>query len=90
MNFVYFLVCLDTGRTYVGQTDNLIRRYYLHLAGSTRTTREKLTRPIMIHWESFPSRVEALSKERYYKSGSGHRLKHAIIAEALGRLYPKQ
>ena len=87
MHFVYFLVCLETGRNYVGQTDHLIRRYHSHREGSTKTTREKLIRPVMIHWEAFANRAEAMRKERYYKSGSGHRLKHSIIADAFRRLY---
>ena len=89
MHFVYFLVCLETGRTYVGQTDNLIRRYHLHVEGSTRTTREKFKRPVMIYWEVLPNRVEATRKERYYKSGSGHRPKCAMISGAMRTLYPE-
>ena len=40
MYFVYILVCLQTRRSYVGQTDHLNRRYRAHLGGSTRTTRD--------------------------------------------------
>jgi putative endonuclease len=83
MYFVYILACFQTSRSYVGQTDNLIRRYHLHRAGSTRTTREKLRQPVMVHWEAFASRAEAMRKERYYKSGAGHRLKQEIVRNAL-------
>jgi predicted GIY-YIG superfamily endonuclease len=81
--FVYILVCLQTRRSYVGQTDNLIRRFGLHRAGSTRTTRERLIQPVMVHWEVFPSRVTAMQRERYYKSGSGFRVKRSIVQEGL-------
>jgi len=83
MYFVYILVCLQSGRSYVGHTDDLLRRFRFHCAGSTRTTREKLSRPVMVHWEAWPSRAAAMRQERYYKAGSGHRLKQQIIAKTL-------
>ena len=85
MYFIYILVCLETRRSYVGQTDNLIRRYQLHLAGSTRTTREKLRRPVMLYWESFLTRAAVMHRERYFKAGAGHRLKQFIINTEIKR-----
>jgi putative endonuclease len=81
--FVYILVCRNTGRSYVGHTDDLLRRFRMHTDGTTRWTREKLVNPYMAHWESFPTRSAAMRRERYFKAGSGHRLKREIIAEAL-------
>jgi predicted GIY-YIG superfamily endonuclease len=81
MYFVYILVCLESGRTYVGQSDHLVRRFRLHLAGSTRTTRDKLIRPVMVHWEAFASRADAMRRERNYKAGAGHRLKTEIVGQ---------
>ncbi len=83
MYFVYILVCLQSGRSYVGQTDDLLRRYRAHLAGSTRTTRERMARPVVVHWESFASRAEAMRRERSYKSGAGHRRKCELVAAAV-------
>ena len=83
MYFVYILVCLKTRRTYVGQTDNLIRRFHAHQEGSTRTTRERLSRPVVLYWESHATRADAMRKERYFKSGAGHRLKQNIVADGL-------
>ncbi len=83
MYFTYILVCLQTGRSYVGHTDNLVRRFAAHRAGSTRTTREKLLDPVVIHWEPFETRIDAARRERYFKSGAGHRLKREIIASLL-------
>jgi len=78
--FVYILVCAVTGRSYVGHTDHLIRRYRLHCEGGTRTTRDKLIRPYVAHWELFPSRAAAMQRERYFKAGSGHRVRQDIVA----------
>ncbi|MDO8540897.1 MAG: GIY-YIG nuclease family protein [Opitutaceae bacterium] len=86
MYFVYVLVCLRTGRSYVGHTDNLIRRYRMHGEGTTRTTREKIREPYVAHWESYPTRADAMRRERYYKSGSGHRVKCEIVAKCLRQL----
>jgi putative endonuclease len=83
MYYVYILACLDSGRSYVGQTDDLLRRFRLHRAGSTRTTREKLIRPVMVHWEAYPTRADAMRRERYFKAGSGHRVKRELITAGL-------
>ena len=83
MYFVYILVCLQSGRSYAGHTNDLVRRYRRHREGSTRTTREKLAEPVMAHWEACPSRAEAMRRERYFKAGSGHRLKQELVAQAL-------
>ena len=65
MFFVYILVCLQTKRSYVGQTDDLLRRFQRHRAGSTRTTRDKFIQPVMVHWEVYPTRAAAMRRERY-------------------------
>jgi putative endonuclease len=83
MYYVYILVCLQTKRSYVGQTQNLILRFQRHLAGSTRTTREKLQQPVIVHWESFATRADSMRRERYFKSGSGHRMKQHVIDAGL-------
>jgi predicted GIY-YIG superfamily endonuclease len=90
MYFVYILVCRRTRRTYVGQTDNLVRRYRMHCDGSTRTTREKLVEPVVAYWESHPNRSSAMRRERYFKAGSGHRLKSQIASEALEPIHEQK
>lgn len=37
----------------------------------------------MVHWEAFPTRADAMRRERYYKAGSGCRRKHELMAAAL-------
>jgi putative endonuclease len=83
MYYVYILVCLRSGHSYVGQTDHLIRRFRMHCEGGTRTTREKLIEPVVVYWESFSTRPEAVRRERYFKNGAGHRLKRSLIESAL-------
>jgi putative endonuclease len=83
MYFVYILVCRESGRSYVGQTDNLLRRFQAHLEGSTRTTREKIVAPFVVYWEAHPTRSAAMRRERYFKAGSGHRVKRQLINATL-------
>ena len=80
---VYILVCLQSGHSYVGQSANLLECFRRHRAGSTRTTREKLTHPVMIYWEACATRTEGLQRERYFKEGAGHRLKHDLMRSGL-------
>ena len=89
MYYVYILVCLRSRRSYVGHTDDLLRRFASHRTGSTRTTREKLSHPVMLHWEPCTTRAAAMQRERYYKSGSGHRVKMQLIATHLSILWPE-
>ena len=82
MYLVYILWCRETGRTYVGQTDNLLRRFRAHRDGSTRTTRDRLRDPVVVYWEAHSTRSAAMQRERYFKQGAGHRLKLQLVAEA--------
>lgn len=83
MFFVYILVCFQTKRSYVGQTDDLLRRFLRHREGSTRTTRDKFIQSVMVHWEVYPTRAAVMRRERYYKAGSGCRRKQELIAEGI-------
>jgi putative endonuclease len=78
MYFVYILYCPVTGLSYVGQTDNLILRYYRHRDGESRWTR-RMRSPVVVHWESFATRSNAMKREKYYKRGSGFRVRREII-----------
>jgi len=84
--FVYILGCLETGRSYVGQTDDLLRRYRMHREGSTRTTREKIREPVILYFEVCGTRPEAMKRERYFKEGSGYRVR-VELAQAGFKLF---
>ena len=80
MYFVYILHCPQTGLTYVGQTSHLLLRYYEHRDGLSRWTR-RMQAPVVVHWEGFPTRAEAMRRERFLKQGAGARLKQDIITQ---------
>ncbi len=79
MFYVYVLLSEQTGRTYVGSTDDVDRRFHQHNAGYSLSTRHG--RPWrLLHVESFKTRSEAVRKERYYKTGKGRAALGAKLA----------
>jgi len=72
--FVYVIESATTGRRYVGQTNGLERRMVEH--NSPDHNRRKYTTRHrgpwrLLHQESFPTRSEAMGRERWLKSGAG-------------------
>jgi len=82
MYFVYIIYCPITQLSYVGQTNHLVLRYYEHRDGKSRWTR-RMKAPLVVHWECFPTRAEAMKRERYYKQGAGARVKMDLISAVL-------
>ena len=72
MFIVYILRSQSTGTLYTGQTSDLERRLREHQAGDARYT---LGRGpwILIHKETYPTRSEAMKREKYLKSGKGRK-----------------
>ena len=67
---VYVLRSLTTGEHYTGSTRDRIQRLGQHNEGIVRST--KHARPWeLIYYEEFPSRAEAVRRERFLKSGQG-------------------
>jgi predicted GIY-YIG superfamily endonuclease len=65
----YVLRCSD-GSFYIGQTDNFARRLEEHEAGKATWTAPR--RPVEpIHWEIFPTREKAVTREKELKTGFG-------------------
>jgi len=70
--WVYAIECAD-GSFYIGQTDNLSRRWTEHWRGKGAkwTAAHKPVR--IVYFEDFPSREEAVKKERELKTGFGRK-----------------
>ena len=67
MQFVYILQSQLDGSYYIGETHNVELRLQRHNEGWSRSTKGK--RPwIVVHTEVYPSRTEALRREREIKS----------------------
>ena len=72
MFYVYVLLSLHDGRTYIGYTDNVDRRLAEHNAGRSKATKHR--RPFRILFtEEFNNSKEAKLRELWWKSGAGRR-----------------
>ena len=70
MFFVYVLKSQITGLLYKGHSKDLNTRLIQHNAGKTRSTKHGIPWQL-IYSESFPTREEAITRERYFKSLEG-------------------
>jgi putative endonuclease len=78
MFFVYVLLSQKDKKFYVGQTNDLADRVLRHNEGRVRATKGR--RPLLLAWtESFPTRAEAVRRERYLKSLHGDNRFRSII-----------
>ena len=79
MYYVYILESLKNGRLYTGSTNNLERRLFEHNSGQSKYSR--LTKPFkLLYCEEFPTRTEAVHREKYLKTGRGREELSKIIA----------
>ncbi len=58
------------GKTDVGQTKNMALRLKEHNAGKTKSIKPYIPYKV-IYTENFKSRLEAVNREKYLKSGAG-------------------
>jgi len=69
--WVYVIRCEDDS-FYIGQTDNIVRRYQDHIKGKIEWTAAH--KPLeLIHWEEFKTREEAVAREKELKTGFGRK-----------------
>ncbi|MBU1104530.1 MAG: GIY-YIG nuclease family protein [Patescibacteria group bacterium] len=70
--YVYVLFSLKDSGFYIGFTTNLKIRLIQHAKGQVTSTKNRI--PLkLIHYEYFTNRHDALSREKYLKSGYGRR-----------------
>ncbi len=68
--YAYVLRSEIDGRLYKGHTPRLKKRVEEHNLGKTRST--KGYRPwILVYYEEFETREEAIDREKYFKTGIG-------------------
>jgi len=82
MFFVYVLISSKDKNLYIGFSENVIQRLEEHNSGKNISTRNR--RPFeLIYYEAYIDQKDALGREKFLKSGSGHRflekqLKHTF------------
>jgi predicted 3-demethylubiquinone-9 3-methyltransferase (glyoxalase superfamily) len=78
--YVYAIKC-DDGSLYIGQTDDLKQRWQEHVAGRGAEWTKKHKPQYIAHHEIYPTRDEAVKREKKLKTGFGRKwLKREIEA----------
>ncbi len=84
MYYVYILLSQKDSGFYTGLTEDISRRLSEHNAGYVKPTKSR--RPfVVVHVEAFETRIEARSREKYFKTGSGRELRDLILKKHIPR-----
>ena len=71
MYAVYILYSLTSGKTYVGYTNNVSRRLQEHNSTESSGFTMRYRPWTLIRTEEFSTKLEAMSREKYLKTGKG-------------------
>jgi putative endonuclease len=83
--FYVYIIKLTNNRFYTGSTHDLKRRFYEHLNGKVKST--KNLRPIeLIHYEAYKLKSDAQRRERFLKTTEGKRLLRQQLKDLLTHL----
>ena len=81
MYYVYVLYSEKDAQFYIGQTKNLSERIRRHQSGYVQSTRNR--RPIrVVYSEKYEHRYEAMRREKFLKSGEGHKYINKMLWHA--------
>lgn len=82
--YVYVLRSLKDGLFYIGYSEDLKTRVADHNSGKNLSTKNR--RPLeLIFYEAFPNKLDALNRERYFKTTKGK----AVLKEMLKNFLTK-
>ena len=82
MYYVYLLQSQVDHEWYIGYTNDLRRRLIEHNRGDTVSLVQR--RPLhLIYYEAYLNKQDAIGRERFLKSGSGHRFLKKQLANFL-------
>jgi putative endonuclease len=81
-HYVYILRSLKDGLFYIGYSENLKQRVKDHNLGKNVSTKNR--RPLeLIFYEAFPSKMDALRREAYFKTTKGRTTLKQMFKEFL-------
>ncbi|NOZ61915.1 MAG: GIY-YIG nuclease family protein [Calditrichaeota bacterium] len=81
--FYVYVLELENGKKYIGQTNNLQRRIHEHQKGLSPYTK-KFKFKKLLYYEIFSSRAAAMKREKFLKSGQGRQwLKRKLAEQAI-------
>ena len=67
MYFVYLIQHNKTMERYIGYTSDLNKRLSYHNSGNNKSTRRDIGKCIIIYYEGYRSKTDAISRERQLK-----------------------
>jgi len=76
--FTYILRSTSSGRFYIGHTENVTTRLAEHNANRVTSTRNRGPWELL-HTEEFPTRTEAMLRERELKRMKSHRWIELVV-----------
>ena len=80
--YVYILFSKKDKNFYIGSTGDLKKRFLNHARGEVVSTSNRGPF-LLIHYEYFISKKDALAREKYLKSGYGHEQLESILKNTL-------
>ncbi|MCK5305738.1 MAG: GIY-YIG nuclease family protein [Candidatus Omnitrophica bacterium] len=82
MYFVYVLISKKDKAFYIGFTENVEKRLSEHNRGEAVSTKSR--RPlVLMYYEAHLSKIDALRRERYFKSSKGRTTLKQMLCESL-------
>jgi len=86
--FVYILYSEKNNKSYVGFTADLFKRMKQHnfSVENKRAFTYRFRPWLLIHFETFSSKSQALMREKWFKSGIGREHRDRIISEFFQKL----
>lgn len=80
--YVYVLLSTKDDKFYIGLTNNLKKRLQEHARGDVGSTRKRRYLKL-IHYEYFINKEDAEAREKFLKSGYGHRQLRKFLKKTL-------
>lgn len=78
--FVYVLKNAFNGNLYKGHTADLAKRLQEHNSGKNRSTKPFIPWKL-VYYEEFTTRIDAVKREKYFKSGSGREFLKLLLTK---------
>ena len=86
MFYTYVLYSLKTKKLYTGYTEDLKRRITEHNKGNGGYFSKRNKPFVLIFYEAFLSKSDALKQEKFYKSGYGREVLIEKIADSINNI----
>lgn len=83
MYYVYVLRSFEDKKFYIGYTADIERRITEHLRGQTHST-ARFNNPVLIFYEVFLSKEDALRREQYFKTTKGKKTLRLMLRDSSG------